>query len=105
VTLIATHAATDHPVDYGVIEARIAWLVEHGLDPADIYRFEVHVIDVPLIRVFEYLRRDGRTYCPFDHVHGSRCELAKRDPYDVLIRVDPPAQLGIDIPTTPKDHA
>jgi hypothetical protein len=81
-----------------VIEARVAWLEAHGLSPADIYRFEVHVIDAPLIRVFEYLSRDGRPYCAIDHVHGRQhCEIAKRDPYDVLIRVDPPAQLGIDI--------
>jgi hypothetical protein len=48
--------------------------------------------------VFEYLRNaDGKLYCPLDHDHRSlvdfACEVARRDPYDVLLRMDPPAEL------------
>lgn len=72
------------------------WLLDHGIDPNRTFRFELHVIDCPLIRVFEHSRdADGRPYCGVDHDHRVdlyRCSVAKRDPYDVLQKTPPPVQ-------------
>jgi hypothetical protein len=93
------HNATDnHALD--PIEPTNEWLRAHGLNPNHIYRFEIHSIDIdtPVIRVFELLRNaDDRLYCGLDHVHPKYfhqgCEVARRDPYDVPLRVEPPAEL------------
>jgi hypothetical protein len=87
-TLIAVHDATSITLDYGLIEPVCDWLRAHDLDPANIYRFEIHGPDAPSIRVFEYLR-DGS-----GHRISDGRKRTKRDPYDVPMRVDPPAGLG-----------
>lgn len=96
-TLVLAHDASDQKP--GQIEPVSAWLRDHGLNPYDIYRIEVHVIDVPLLRIFEFLRNeDGKLYCPLDHehewAHPDGCTAARRDPYDVLLKSNPPAAIA-----------
>lgn len=96
-TLLLAHTADDGARNTWVIEPVIEWLQAHGLDATRIHRIEIHDIDTRLIRVFEYLfDADGRLLCGRDHEHRAiwpHCDSARRDPYDVLLRVDPPAEL------------
>ncbi len=97
-TLVLAHDAKDIDQHLDTVDPVIAWLQAHGLNPNHIYRFEIHTIDTRLIRVFEFLRdADDRMYCAVDHDHrsvlGGDCEAARREPYDVLLRFDPPAEL------------
>lgn len=64
------------------------WLRLHGLDPCEIYRFELHVIDCPLIRVFEYECSDSGHRL----LNEARTDVLRRDPYDVLQKADCPIQ-------------
>lgn len=70
------------------IDKLCEWLNQHGLDPYAIYRFELHVIDCPLIRVFEFKRSDSGHLL----VDESGTDVLHRDPYDVLQKTDPPIQ-------------
>lgn len=73
-----------------------AWLLDHGIDPREVYRFEIHVIGRPLIRVFAFDRDEsGNCYCPADHDHraeGEQCELATCEPRAVFQKTPPPVQ-------------
>ena len=67
-------------------EAYCAWLTEHGIDPFATFRTEHHVIDAPLVRVFQYERdADGR-----HQIDPVAREVVKREPFDVLIKTPPP---------------
>lgn len=75
-----------------------AWATEHGIDVDVTYRMEIHVIDMPLARVFQHdLTEDGQRHCPIDHDHMQmdkerQCDVARREPYDVPISSMPPVQ-------------
>jgi hypothetical protein len=86
VTLIAAYDAREPGIHS--IDKLGEWLKLHGLDGHAIYRFELHVIDCPLIRVFEYKRSDSGHVL----VNEAGTELLRRDPYDVLQKTDPPIQ-------------
>jgi hypothetical protein len=59
----------------------------HGIAKNDTYRTEHHVIDAPLVRVFQYdLDDDGRRY--YDPLTDG---VATRKPFDVLIKTQPPS--------------
>lgn len=74
----------DHPWPF--VDAYRDWLTEHGIDTNDTYRTEHHVIDTPLVRVFQYAKdADGRRYT--DPATGN---VAEREPFDVLIKTPPP---------------
>lgn len=70
------------------------WMRSQGLDPHDVYRLEVFLVDCPSARVFEYARDgQGRGYCGVDHDHRADldcCHLARRDPYEVPLSSLPP---------------
>lgn len=73
-----------HPAAF--TEAYTAWLEGHGVDKNATYRTEHHLIDAPLVRVFQFDRNgEGRLYT--DEATG---EVAKRPPFDVLIRTPAP---------------
>jgi hypothetical protein len=75
----------DLPLEF--CEAYTDWLRAHGIDPCQTYRTEHHVIDVPLVRVYAYaLDEQGRRY-----VDQAARDIARREPYDVLIRTTPPS--------------
>lgn len=68
-------------------EAYCVWLEAHGIDRHDTYRTEHHIVDAPLVRVFQYAKDEsGRRY--YDEAAD---DTAKRDPFDVLIRITPPS--------------
>jgi hypothetical protein len=68
------------------VEAYCAWLEAHGIDKNSTYRTEHHVIDAPLVRVFQYERdADGR-----HKIDPVARDVVKRKPFDVLITTPPP---------------
>ena len=74
----------DHPAAFTT--AYIAWLEAHGIDKNITYRTEHHVIDAPLVRVYQCARdQNGRLY--IDETTG---DIALRKPFDVLITTPPP---------------
>lgn len=63
-----------------------AWARAEGLDPHDIFRLEIHLIDCPLARVHAFARDEhGNKF-----VNDRGLEPATLPPYDVLIRSMPP---------------
>lgn len=40
-------------------DAEEDWCRDQGLDPNDIFRYEIYLIDMPFARMFEYVRDDG----------------------------------------------
>ncbi|MFI7468187.1 hypothetical protein [Nonomuraea sp. NPDC049646] len=79
------YAADMHP-------RMLAWMREQGLSPAAVWRFEVHLVDCPSVRVWEYLLDgDEVPYCGIEHPHRPRsCVLAEREPYTVVASSLPP---------------
>lgn len=74
-----------------------AWAIEQGIDPNDTYRWEIHLIDMPLIRVFEF-ETDERGRVKFDEV---RQDLCRRPPYDLPISSMPPVEPAKEAPRDP----
>lgn len=67
-------------------EAFRAWMAGHGVDAKSTKRVELHLIDAPFMRVFEFAQDpEGRAF--LDPDTGDR---ALRAPYDVLVRTPPP---------------
>ena len=64
------------------------WMVEEGLDPGEVFRLEVFLIDCPFARVHEY-DRDGDGNLRVEDVPPRR--IAVRPPRDVLLSSLPPA--------------
>jgi hypothetical protein len=63
------------------LNAWLPWLRLHGVEPNDTYRVEFHVIDAPLIRIYQHaLNEDGHPY-----VDPATGRVAQRPPFDVLI--------------------
>ena len=61
-----------------------AWMRSQGLDPVNIYRIEIHPLDSPRARVYEYDRDEaGRMRLVGD-------DIAKREPYDLALSSLPP---------------
>jgi len=84
----AETALLSWPADRDWIGGYSAWLRSHDVDPNVTYRVEHHVIDCPLIRVFQYDRNEhGQKYYTTDYETG---DIARRPPFDVLIRSEPP---------------
>ena len=72
----------DHGPEFS--RAYAAWVDGHGVDTKPTYRVEHHLIDAPLIRVFQYATdADGRLCI-------DRGDVVRRPPFDVLIRSEPP---------------
>lgn len=66
--------------------AFVAWLNAHGVNELDTYRVEFHLIDAPLIRVFQYAKNElGRSY-----VDPATRDIATLPPLDVLITTPAP---------------
>lgn len=64
------------------------WLIEHGCEPANIYRVDV---DDDRLTVFEYaLDNDGRKF--YDQAAG---DAARREPYTVARRSECPIRGGV----------
>ncbi|MFB4275779.1 hypothetical protein ACBJ59_10840 [Nonomuraea sp. MTCD27] len=70
----------------------LAWMRANGLNPGAVWRFEVHLIDCPSVRVWEFLLDErGLPYCERDHPHRPRsCVMAARQPYSVAVSGLPP---------------
>lgn len=75
------------------------WLAAHGIDVADVYRVELHVIDCPLLRAFRYARNaDGERFIDPQSVKADRAgaegwrhlRAAELPPLDVAMRIPPP---------------
>jgi hypothetical protein len=62
------------------------WLYGHGVDGHRTYRVEFHVVDCPLIRVFQYAT--GETGRPLVNEAGDGVALC--EPFDVMVRTAPP---------------
>lgn len=74
----------NHP--HAFTDAYTAWLEAYGVDKNDTYRTEHHVIDVPLVRVFQFAHNEnGERY-----VDPATNEHVERPPFDVLIRTPAP---------------
>jgi hypothetical protein len=71
------------------ITAYREWLAAHGIDANVTYRVEHHIIDCPLIRVFQWAVDDHGRKFYLDPATGS---AARREPFDVLITSAPPRQ-------------
>lgn len=63
-----------------------AWLKAHGVDDAVTNRVEFHLIDAPLIRVFQ-VAHDAEGRCYIDPATG---DIAVLPPLDVLITTPAP---------------
>jgi hypothetical protein len=62
----------------------LEWVRSYGVDPTDSRRFEVYMIDGPVLRVFDADRNaDG-------HFYRDGPGVALREPYDVLLHDLPP---------------
>lgn len=66
------------------------WIVEQGLDPGDIVRLEVYLIDCPFARVHEFDRDENGNLRVEDLPPR---EIAVRPPRDVLLSSLPPVRL------------
>lgn len=63
-----------------------AWVESHGIVKGQTWRIEHHLIDAPFVRVFQYeWNADGKVY-----LDPETREIARRDPYDVLVTSPPP---------------
>jgi hypothetical protein len=69
------------------VEAYCAWLAAHGVDKMATYRTEHHLIDAPLVRVFQYDADDQGRRCYDPEIDGA----AVRPPFDVLVKTQPPS--------------
>jgi hypothetical protein len=65
------------------------WMVEEGLDPGEVFRLEVFLIDCPFARVHEY-DRDGDGRLRVEDLPPRR--IAVRPPRDVLVSSLPPVK-------------
>jgi hypothetical protein len=62
----------------------LEWFTLEGINPRDIYRFEVYLVDCPSARVYEY-DRDSNGHC---YLVGD--EIARRPPYEAILSSLPP---------------
>lgn len=79
----ANNGFRDNPPAF--CEAYCDWLEAHGIDRHLTYRVEHHVIDAPLVRVFQ-VAAAGRLL-DRDELRGDHV----RKPFDVLIKTPPPS--------------
>ncbi|MFD9950965.1 hypothetical protein ACFWYW_59350 [Nonomuraea sp. NPDC059023] len=71
----------------------LAWMRAEGLDPDQVYRLEIYLVDCPSARVYEYATVQGaRILVP------AREEYLRRKPYDVILSSLPP-----DTPAQPEE--
>lgn len=74
--------------------ALLAWMRSQALNPTHVYRLEIHLVDSPSARIYEYARDEqGVRYCGVDHDHrgdADRCAIARRKPYEVALSSLPP---------------
>jgi hypothetical protein len=90
ITYDANGGFHDHPPAF--VKAYCAWLQAHGVDHKATYRTEHHLIDAPLVRVFQYDEDEqGRRY-----LDEATNDAAVRPAFDVLVKTPPP---------TPEDYA
>jgi hypothetical protein len=75
----------DHPWPF--VEAYCEWLQTHGVDHKATYRTEHHLIDAPLVRVFQY--DEDEQGCRY--VDEATGDAAVRRPFDVLEKTPPPS--------------
>ncbi len=74
------------------------WLAAHGVDANDTYRVEAHVVDCPLIRVFQFAKNaDGKRFMDQASIEmdeadpdGRHLRAAVLPPLDVAMRIPPP---------------
>jgi hypothetical protein len=63
----------------------LSWLHSQGINDRDVYRIEIHMIDGPVARIFEYeTDGDNVRFLIDDNV------VATREPYDKLLDSLPP---------------
>jgi hypothetical protein len=65
------------------------WVVEQGMDPGDIFRLEVFLIDCPFARVYEFDRDEDGSLRVEDQPPW---DFAVRPPRDVLLSSLPPVK-------------
>jgi hypothetical protein len=63
----------------------LAWCRAEGLDPEQIYRLEVYLLDAPFARVYEFVTLNGARF-----LVEERDDYLRRDPYDVILSTLPP---------------
>lgn len=62
------------------------WFKQEGINPRNVYRLEVYLVDCPSGRIFEYdVDQEGNRY-----VKAGQDEAARRRPYDVILSSLPP---------------
>jgi hypothetical protein len=74
------------------------WLAAHGVEANDVYRVELHVVDLPTIRVFRHARNaDGKRFMDPKSVEEYEAtgdervlDVAVLPPFDVAMRMPPP---------------
>ncbi|MGC5009762.1 hypothetical protein ACLQ2R_03250 [Streptosporangium sp. DT93] len=65
-------------------ESLLEWMRAQGMNPSITYRLEIHLIDCPSARIYEYdLNSDGHRYSVGN-------DLARREPYEVILPSLPP---------------
>lgn len=74
-----------------------AWAMEQGIEPNRTYRWEIHLIDMPCMRVFEF-EYDENAHLIFD---PATSDAARRKPYDLPISSMPPVKPAT--PTPPQE--
>ena len=65
-------------------DALRAWLRSNDLEPNDIYRFEVYLLDTLFAKVFTYARDEHGRFC----IEGD--EIVQREPFTVPLNSMPP---------------
>lgn len=73
-----------HSVTQDQGQALRAWLRSNHLEPNDIYRFEVYILDCPFAKVFTYARDEH------GHFRVKDGELVQREPFTVPLNSMPP---------------
>lgn len=70
----------------------LAWFRSEGIDPNQVHRLEVYLLDCPFARVYEFVTLNGARFFV-----AERDEYLRRDPYDVILASLPPS------PAIPED--
>ncbi|MFI6819253.1 hypothetical protein ACIBG7_43180 [Nonomuraea sp. NPDC050328] len=71
-------------VRLGQANAFRAWVESQGLDPREIYRLEIYLVDCPSARVHSYAKdANGKHY-----LDGT--DIARREPYEIALSSLPP---------------
>lgn len=85
-TLQAVYDVRDGSYPFDGATVLCQWAAENGIDTDSAYRIEIHLLDCPFARVFQYDQdAQGRRF-----IDPATDDAARRKPYDLPISSMPP---------------